>query len=89
MAGTVTFSNSSGTCKYTNPDGEELTFGTATGSFSTETKLENTGKGTLQVVWKPMGKKKAKDTVEVLYGVGGEKGVYQPRQAVEADDEEE
>merc|ERR1719502_372118 len=72
-AGTVTFSNTSGTCKYTNNDGEELTFSTATGRF---TVLEE---GRLEVVWKPLGKKPAKDTVKIVYGVDGAKGTYEPR----------
>lgn len=71
--GTVTFSNLGGTCKYANPDspaGEELTFTTTTGTFNTESVLENFHgqKGALEIVWKPTGKKKAMRTVEVEYG---------------------
>mmetsp|Transcript_151302 Transcript_151302/g.263723 ORF Transcript_151302/g.263723 Transcript_151302/m.263723 type:complete len:155 (+) Transcript_151302:81-545(+) len=80
-AGTLTFSNTSGVCKYTNPDGEELTFNTAKGSF---TVVEE---GTLAIAWKPLGKKKAKDTVKIVYGVDGKAGIYHPR--VEVEDEEE
>eukprot|EP00746_Dinoflagellata_sp_MGD_P138972 gnl/MRDRNA2_/MRDRNA2_72510_c0_seq3.p1 gnl/MRDRNA2_/MRDRNA2_72510_c0~~gnl/MRDRNA2_/MRDRNA2_72510_c0_seq3.p1 ORF type:complete len:155 (+),score=52.61 gnl/MRDRNA2_/MRDRNA2_72510_c0_seq3:124-588(+) len=81
-AGTFTFSNASGTCKYTNPDGEELTFSTAKGSFTVAEE------GTLALAWKPVGKKKAKHTVKIEYGVDGKAGTYHPRVEVEDDEEE-
>ena len=98
-----------GTCKYANPDspaGEELTFTTATGTFSTESVLENVHgqKGTLEIVWKLMGKKKAMHTVELEYGPYpayarptnydpqtykmSTEWVYHPRKAVELEEEE-
>lgn len=72
-SGTLTFSNTSGTCKYTNPNGEELTFNTATGSFTVPEE------GKLAIQWKPVGKKMVKHAVKVVYGTDGKAGTYEPR----------
>jgi hypothetical protein len=85
--GTLTFSNSEGDCKYTNPDGEELTFKTADGKFTVgETEGDKT---TLNLSWKPLGGKPVKDTVQIIYGQDGKDGVYEPQSDGEDGVEEE
>jgi len=86
--GTLEFSHPSGSISYTNPDGEELTFPKAKGTF--KMLLGGTNKS-IDISWKPLGKKRVRGVGELIYGEGeGEaEGSYECSGAEWDSDEEE
>ena len=73
-SGTLEFSHPSGSVSYTNPDGEELKFAKAQGTFKV---LIGDSSKSIAISWKPLGKKTVREVVELTYGEGGEAESYE------------
>ena len=72
--GTLEFSHPSGSVSYTNPDGEELKFAKAQGTFKV---LIGGSSKSIAISWKPLGKKTVREVVQLTYGEGGEAESYE------------
>lgn len=83
--GTLDFSHPSGSASYTNPDGEELKFAKAQGTFKV---LIGGSSKSIAISWKPLGKKTVREVVELTYGEGGKAESYKVTSMDEGPEEE-